>query len=248
MKNFGWSGHKLQFHFSYNCSNTYFQTFWLSWLTCSETKPLLWLISFLLWFSPLWSWISPPLPHAYPLPSFYPSPIPALFVSGAHRPRPSPLSPLLASSFLSRPSVSALPSRGGSSDDSGDARPRAESGTASQETQASSSPLLSSSARWGEPNLSSVHPHQAGWQSQTHLLFTPLINYTQAKGALRGRRLQRTLSTCHPPTAAQRQIPALCAQPLSSMSSFSLWEQEAACHHAFSQCCYVRMSRMSSWG
>lgn len=67
-----------------------------------------------------------------------------------------------------------------------------------EETRASSSPSLSSSARWEEPNWSSVCPHQAGWQSQTHLLFTPLINYTQAKGALRGRRLQRLFSTCRP--------------------------------------------------
>lgn len=58
-----------------------------------------------------------------------------------------------------------------------------------EEAGASSSPSLSSSARWGEPNLSSVCPHQGGWQSQTHPLFTPLINYTQAKGALWGRRL-----------------------------------------------------------
>lgn len=67
-----------------------------------------------------------------------------------------------------------------------------------EETQASPSPSLSSSARWEEPNLSSVHPHQAGWQSQTHLLLILLINYIQAKGALRGRRLQRLLSTCLP--------------------------------------------------
>lgn len=88
----------------------------------------------------------------------------------------------------------------GSSDDNSDARPtRSVSCTVSWKKHSWSSPSLSpSSARWREPILSSVHPHQAGWQSQSHLLFTPLINYEQAKGALRGRRLQKPLSVCHP--------------------------------------------------
>lgn len=41
-------------------------------------------------------------------------------------------------------------------------------------------------------------PSPSGWLTVTNSSLIPLINYTQAKGALRGRRLRRPLSTCHP--------------------------------------------------
>ena len=184
-------------------------------------------------FSTLWL---PPLPHSHPLPSFHLTSILALFFPppphhSHHTPHTSPSSTL--SPFPRPPlfwhvllSLCCHPERG-----TRQWRQRWCTGpgrvqdSVAGEARASSSPSLSSSARWGEPNLSSVHPHRAGWQSQTHHLFTPLINYTQAKGALRGRRLQRPLSprVIHN-RSTETHRKALCAQPLSSMSSFGLCE------------------------
>lgn len=79
----------------------HFKTFSLLWIFPSSKSDLHVIFSFKC-FSPL-SDCFLPLPHSYPLPSFFLSSILVLFIS--------PHTPLLASSFLARPSV--LPSRRG---------------------------------------------------------------------------------------------------------------------------------------
>lgn len=102
--------------------------------------------------------------------------------------------------------------------------------------QASLSPSLSSSSRWGEPNSSFVCPHQASWQSQTHLLFTLLINYTQAKGALRGKSCKAPPLCVSLQTAVKKPLAQL--PPLISVL-LSLWEQESV---------FKSSTTATSWG
>lgn len=163
-----------------------------------------------------------------------------------HTPAP-PLPPLLASSFLARPTVSVLPSRRGSSDDSGDARPAPSPGLRRRRNTGIiiTISVIISQMRRAKLELC---PSPSGWLTVTNssLIHSTHQLYTGQRSPERQEAAKASLHVSSP-TAAQRHITALCAQPLSPVSSFSLSEsRRQLVITPLAKRCNVRMSRISS--
>lgn len=205
MKNFGWSGHKLQFHFSYNCSNTYFQTFLtlVTYLLWNQTSPLTHIISFVI-FSTL------ELNQSSPPPRLSSALLLSISYSCTLRLRRTPTPPLLASSFLSRPSVSVLPSRGGSSDDSGDARPRVRDSVAGNAGIIIAIIVIISQMRRAKLELC---PSPSGWLTVTNssLIHSTHQLYTGQRSPERQEVAKDPLHVSPPNCSTKADPSALCS-------------------------------------
>lgn len=196
-------------------------------------------------FSPLSSRFRPPIPHSHPLPSFYPTSILALFVSPTRQPRLSPLFlfffwhvPLSLCCHPEEVAVTIVVMHGPG---------RVRNSVVEENIIIIAIIVIISQMRRAKLELC---PSPSGWLTVTNssLIHSTHQLYTGQRSPERQEAAKAPLHVSSP-TAAQRRSAALCAQPLIVNVLFqSLWEQRTACHHAFSHCCYVRMSCISSRG